>query len=66
MHNFYNIYSDTTHLNLFSTDTITIDFQLNTTILSEITCLSEHDIQYYNPSYKDNIYPINSKIYKKM
>ena len=61
-HNFYNIYSDTTDINLFSTDTITIDFQLNTTILSEITCLSEDDIQYYNPSYKDNVYPINSKI----
>ena len=61
-HNFYNIYSDTTDINLFSTDTITIDFQLNTTILSEITCLSEDDIQYYNPSYKDNVFPINSII----
>ena len=61
-HNIYNIYSDTSKILLLNTDTITIDFQLNTTILSEITCINREDLRYYNPAYKDDIYPINSKI----
>ena len=61
-HSMYNIYSDTNEIRLLNTDTITIDFQLNTTILSEITCINSEDLRYYNPSYKDDIYPINSKI----
>jgi len=61
-HSVYNIYADTSNITLYNTDTISIDFQINIKTLSEITCLSKDDIRHYNPSYKDDVYPINSNI----
>ena len=61
-HDNYNIYADTSKIITLNTDTLTLDFQITTKTLSEITCLSSEDIQNYNPSYKDNIFPPNSVI----
>ena len=61
-HDNYNIYADTSKIITLNTDTLTLDFQITTKTLSEITCLSSEDIQNYNPSYKDNIFPANSVI----
>lgn len=61
-HDNYNIYSDTSKIITSDSDTLTLDFQITTKTLSEITCLSSEIIQNYNPSYKDNIFPANSVI----
>ena len=61
-HDNYNIYPDTSKIITSDSDTLTLDFQITTKTLSEITCLSSEIIQNYNPSYKDNIFPANSVI----
>ena len=61
-HDNYNIYPDTSKIITSDSDTVTLDFQITTKTLSEITCLSSEIIQNYNPSYKDNIFPANSVI----
>jgi len=61
-HEKYDIYPDTTTINLLNTDTLLIDFQISSKVLSELTCISKDEIRYYNPAFKDDIFPINSII----
>ena len=61
-HNFYNLYADSNQIIVSDSDTITLDFQLDTKTLSELSCLTTQIIQNYNPSFKDNLFPASSVI----
>ncbi|MFL2567362.1 MAG: lytic transglycosylase domain-containing protein, partial [Flavobacteriales bacterium] len=61
-HKNYKFPIDTLDITLLNSDTIQIDYQINYKILSKLTCLSEEDISYYNPSFKNNIVPKGSTI----
>ena len=61
-HTNYKFPIDTLDIILLNTDTIKIDYQTNYKTLSKLTCLSEEDISYYNPSFKNNIIPKGSTI----
>ena len=61
-HENYKFPIDTLDITLLNSDTIQIDYQINYKILSKLTCLSEEDISYYNPSFKNNIVPKGSTI----
>ena len=61
-HKNYKFQIDTLDITLLNSDTIQIDYQINYKILSKLTCLSEEDISYYNPSFKNNIVPKGSTI----
>ena len=61
-HKNYKFPIDTLDITLLNSDTIQIDYQINYKILSKLTCLSEQDISYYNPSFKNNIVPKGSTI----
>ena len=61
-HTNYKFPIDTLGIILLNSDTIKIDYQTNYKTLSKLTCLSEEDISYYNPSFKNNIIPKGSTI----
>ena len=61
-HKNYKFPIDTLDITLLNSDTIQIDYQINYKTLSKLTCLSEEDISYYNPSFKNNIVPKGSTI----
>ena len=61
-HKNYKFSIDTLDIALLNSDTIQIDYQINYKTLSKLTCLSEEDISYYNPSFKNNIVPKGSTI----
>lgn len=61
-HTNYKFPIDTLDIILLNSDTIKIDYQTNYKTLSKLTCLSEGDISYYNPSFKNNIIPKGSTI----
>jgi len=61
-HTNYKFPIDTLDIILLNSDTIQIDHQTNYKTLSKLTCLSEDDISYYNPSFKNNIIPKGSTI----
>ena len=61
-HKNYKFPIDTLDITLLNSDTIQIDYQINYKTLSKLTCLSEKDISYYNPSFKNNIVPKGSTI----
>ena len=58
----YNFPIDSLDISLLDTDTIQIDYQINYKTLSRLTCLSEEEISYYNPSFKNKIIPKGSTI----
>ena len=61
-HTNYKFPIDTLDIILLNSDTIKIDYQTNYKTLSKLTCLTEEDISYYNPSFKNNIIPKGSTI----
>ena len=61
-HKNYKFPIDTLDITLLNSDTIQIDYQINYKTLSKLTCLSEEDISYYNPSFKNKIIPKGSTI----
>jgi len=61
-HKNYKFLIDTLDITLLNSDTIQIDYQINYKTLSKLTCLSEEDISYYNPSFKNKIIPKGSTI----
>ena len=61
-HKNYKFPIDTLDITLLNSDTIQIDYQINYKTLSKLICLSEEDISYYNPSFKNNIVPKGSTI----
>ncbi|MDA9227850.1 LysM peptidoglycan-binding domain-containing protein [Flavobacteriales bacterium] len=61
-HTNYEFPIDTLDIILLNSDTIKIDHQTNYKTLSKLTCLTEEDISYYNPSFKNNIIPKGSTI----
>jgi len=58
----YNFPIDSLDISLLDSDTIQIDYQINYKTLSRLTCLSEEEISYYNPSFKNNVIPKGSTI----
>ena len=58
----YNFPIDSLDISLLDSDTIQIDYQINYKTLSRLTCLSEEEISYYNPSFKNNVIPQGSTI----
>lgn len=58
----YNFPIDSIDISLLDSDTIKIDYQINYKTLSRLTCLSEEEISYYNPSFKNNVIPKGSTI----
>jgi membrane-bound lytic murein transglycosylase D len=58
----YNFPIDSLDISLSDSDTIKIDYQINYKTLSKLTCLSEEEISYYNPSFKNNVIPKGSTI----
>jgi membrane-bound lytic murein transglycosylase D len=60
--NEYNIQPDTLQIELVPTDTFTINCQISFSLLSTLTCVSTYEIKRLNPSYKNDIFPLNSKI----
>jgi membrane-bound lytic murein transglycosylase D len=58
----YNFPIDFLDISLLDSDTIQIDYQINYKTLSRLTCLSEEEISYYNPSFKNNVIPKGSTI----
>ena len=60
--NEYNIRPDTLQIKLVPTDTFTINCQISFSLLSTITCVPIYEIKHLNPSYKNDIFPLYSKI----
>ena len=60
--NEYNIQPDTLQIELVPTDTFTINCQISFSLLSTLTCVPTYEIKRLNPSYKNDIFPLNSKI----
>jgi len=58
----YNFPIDSLDISLLDSDTIQIDYQINYKTLSRLTCLSEEEISYYNPSFKNNVIPKGTTI----
>lgn len=58
----YNFPIDSIDISLLDSDTIKIDYQINYKTLSRLTCLSEEEISYYNPSFKNKVIPKGSTI----
>ena len=58
----YNFPIDFLDISLLDSDTIQIDYQINYKTLSRLTCLSEEEISYFNPSFKNNVIPKGSTI----
>ena len=58
----YNFPIDSLDISLLDSDTIQIDYQINYKTLSRLTCLTEEEISYYNPSFKNKIIPKGSTI----
>ena len=59
-HKEYNIVPDSIRIIRSDLDTLSINYQINFTTLSEITCLSKEEISQYNPAYKNEVFPKNS------
>ncbi len=59
-HKEYNIVPDSIKIIRSELDTLSINYQINFTTLSEITCLSKEEISQYNPAYKNEVFPKNS------
>ncbi len=59
-HKEYNIVPDSIRIIRSELDTLSINYQINFTTLSEITCLSKEEISQYNPAYKNEVFPKNS------
>ena len=60
--NEYNIQPDTLQIKLIPADTFTINCQISFSLLSTLTCVPTYEIKRLNPSYKNDIFPLNSKI----
>lgn len=60
--NEHNIFADTNRLQVSKTDTITIKKQVSLDVLSELICVDKETINYLNPSYKNQIFPIKSTL----
>ena len=60
--NEYNIQPDTLQIKLIPADTFTINCQISFSLLSTITCVPIYEIKHLNPSYKNDIFPLYSKI----
>ena len=58
----YNISSDSVYLRFTDLDTISISLQLDTKILSELTCIDVQTINHLNPLIKNNVFPVNAVI----
>ena len=58
----YDILPDSLYIKKYETDTFKLNCQQNFSLLSYITCIPEEDIQYLNPSFKNNFFPENAII----
>tara|TARA_B100001287_G_scaffold169919_1_gene142948 strand:- start:2636 stop:3970 length:1335 start_codon:yes stop_codon:yes gene_type:complete len=58
----YNISSDSVYLRFTDLDTISVNLQVDTKTLSELTCIDLQTINHLNPLIKNNIFPVNAVI----
>ena len=60
--NEYDIHTDTLQIKLVPTDTFTINCQISFSLLSTVTCVPINEINRLNPSYKNDMFPLYSKV----
>ena len=60
--NEYDIQPDTLQIKPVPTDTFTINCQISFSLLSTVTCVPIYEINRLNPSYKNDMFPLNAKV----